>query len=271
MAKKIFEPDNPKPFKVSRSKIENFIRCKACFWMDRVKGINFPGMPGFNLNSATDSLMKKDFDKYRELQKPHPFMIRNGLEHLVPFKYFEFEQWTQARKFGLRTIHKPTNLLIGGGLDDVWHDRATEKIFMVEYKSTSTIHKPITLEGNWKKGYKRQIDIYQWILRQNGFDVSDMSYFVYVNADASVEDGYLEDKKDKANMIFDVQLIEYVGDDSWVEDVLFEIKDVLHQKTCPKHATSGFGYKGDKECENAHLFKAMEDHYLALFEEGMFE
>jgi len=34
MAKKIFEPDNPKPFKVSRSKIENFIRCKACFWMD---------------------------------------------------------------------------------------------------------------------------------------------------------------------------------------------------------------------------------------------
>jgi len=271
MPKKIFEPNNPKPFRVSRSKIENFIRCKACFWMDRVKGINFPGMPGFNLNSATDNLMKKDFDKYRELQKPHPFMIRNGLEHLVPFKYFEFDQWTQARKFGLRTIHKPTNLLIGGGLDDVWHDRSTDQIFMVEYKSTSTIHKPITLEGNWKKGYKRQIDIYQWILRQNGFDVSDMSYFVYVNADASVEDGYLEDKKDKANMIFDVQLIEYVGDDSWVEDVLFEIKDVLHQKTCPKHATSGFGYKGDKECENAHLFKAMEDHYLALFEEGMFE
>ena len=118
MAKKIFEPDNPKPFKVSRSKIENFIRCKACFWMDRVKGINFPGMPGFNLNSATDTLMKKDFDKYRELQKPHPFMVRNGLDHLVPFGHEDFQLWTQARKFGLRTIHQPTNLMIGGGLDE---------------------------------------------------------------------------------------------------------------------------------------------------------
>ena len=36
-------------------------------------------MPPFLLNSATDTLLKKDFDKYRELQQPHPFMERHGL------------------------------------------------------------------------------------------------------------------------------------------------------------------------------------------------
>ncbi len=97
MAKKIFEPDNPKPFKVSRSKIENFIRCKACFWMDRVKGINFPGMPGFTLNSATDSLMKKDFDKYRELQKPHLYLLL-GL-HLLSFCELQVVDLHEKRAF----------------------------------------------------------------------------------------------------------------------------------------------------------------------------
>ena len=63
------------------------MNCPACFWMNRVKGIKFPGMPGFLLNTATDTLLKKDFDVYRDMQKPHPFMERNGLGHLVPFKH----------------------------------------------------------------------------------------------------------------------------------------------------------------------------------------
>jgi hypothetical protein len=30
--------------------------------------------------------------------------------------------------------------------------------------------------------YKRQLEVYQWLLRQNGLDVSDTGYFVYTNA-----------------------------------------------------------------------------------------
>ena len=78
-----FNSDNPVPYEVSRYQIESFSKCPACFWMNRVKGIKFPGMPGFLLNTATDTLLKKDFDHYRQLQKPHPFMIQNDLEHLV--------------------------------------------------------------------------------------------------------------------------------------------------------------------------------------------
>ena len=69
-----FDPTREEPFEISRSGIDMFIKCPACFWMKIVKGIKFPGMPGFLLNTATDTLLKKDFDKYRVIGKPHPLL-----------------------------------------------------------------------------------------------------------------------------------------------------------------------------------------------------
>ena len=64
-----FNINNPEPYELSRSRIENFIKCPACFFMQQVEGIEFPSMPGFNINEATDILLKKDFDYYREKKK----------------------------------------------------------------------------------------------------------------------------------------------------------------------------------------------------------
>ena len=262
-----YKPDHQSPYEVSRYQIESFTKCPACFWMNRVKGIKFPGMPGFLLNTATDTLLKKDFDYYRQLQQPHPFMIKNGLDHLVPFQHEDFEQWTKALQLGFRTEHPSTNLIIGGGLDDVWHDRANDQLFIVDYKSTAsranedkTALAAITLEGAYKKGYKRQMEIYQWIMRQNEFNVSDTVYFVYVNGDQHFEDGMLKNEADHAVMRFDVQLIEYQGDDSWIEETIVKLKECLDQDHCPDHATSGFGPKGDKQCEYATLFDGMRNN-----------
>ena len=264
-----FKPDHPESYEVSRSQIQSFMNCPACFWMKRVKGIKFPGMPGFLLNTATDTLLKKDFDKYRELQKPHPFMERHGLGHLVPFKHDNFETWTKSLQLGLRTNYDATDFIIGGGLDDVWHDPKTNEIFIVDYKSTAgkrnedkTALEPISLFGAYKEAYKRQMDMYQWIMRQNGFDVSNTGYFLYVNGDQHFEDGMLKENTDKALMKFDVQLISYQADDSWVENKIKEVKSCLHEDTCPPHAESGFGPKGDKPCEYSALFNAMKDNDL---------
>jgi hypothetical protein len=264
-----YKPEHPEPYEVSRSQIQSFKNCPACFWMNRVKGIKFPGMPGFLLNTATDTLLKKDFDKYRELQQPHPFMERHGLGHLVPYKHDDFETWTKSLQLGLRTYHEPSNLIIGGGLDDVWHDPKTDEIFIVDYKSTAgrrnedlTDLQEITLIGAYKEAYKRQMDMYQWIMRQNGFNVSKTGYFVYVNGDQHFEDGMLEDDIDKANMKFNVQLLSHEADDSWVEAAIMKLKDCLHQEDCPPHSESGFGPKGDKQCEYAQLFESMQEHSI---------
>ena len=106
------------------------------------------------------------------------------------------------------------------------------------------------------------MDMYQWILKEKGFKVSDTSYFVYVNGDQHFENGMLEEATDKGIMKFDVQLIEYIADSSWVEEKILNLKSCLEEKVCPKHAESGFGPKGDKQCEYAELFQGMQEHNL---------
>ena len=64
--KKYFIPGAP--FKFSRSKVELFMECPKCFYIDRVKGVSRPSGFTFSLNNAVDALFKKEFDDYRLLQ-----------------------------------------------------------------------------------------------------------------------------------------------------------------------------------------------------------
>ena len=128
-----FDKYNNAPYELSRSRIENFINCPACFYMQQVEKIDFPSTPGFNINEATDILLKKDFNYYRLQKKPHPFLVKQGLPNLIPYQHEHFELWTQSLHFGAENrFHyddKINNLRIGGGLDDVWLNTKTNKLF----------------------------------------------------------------------------------------------------------------------------------------------
>ena len=75
----IYKPNQPEDFKISRSKFSDFLTCKKCFYLDRVKGLDAPGTPGWSLNETTDLLLKKEFDKCRTAQKPHRIFTKYGL------------------------------------------------------------------------------------------------------------------------------------------------------------------------------------------------
>jgi len=70
------------------------------------------------------------------------------------------------------------------------------------------------------------METYQWLFRRNGFKVSDTGYFVYANAskDREAFDAKLE---------FDVTVIPYKGDDSWLEPTLLDIKETLESDELP--------------------------------------
>ena len=67
------------------------------------------------------------------------------------------------------------------------------------------------------------MEIYQWLLRKNGLDVSNTGYFVYCN-------GRTDKKAFDAKLEFDIDLLPYTGDDSWLENTLLEIKKCLDGK-----------------------------------------
>ena len=217
--KNIYKPESSEPFKLSRSKIENFLSCKKCFYLDRRLGVGQPpGFP-FNLNTAVDTLLKKEFDIHRAKRMAHPLMKAYGL-NAVPFSHEMIDEWRENFK-GVQYLHESTNFIITGAVDDLWQNKNGE-IIVADYKATSKDAK-VTLDAEWQGGYKRQMEIYQWLLRKNGFKVSDTGYFVYCNGktDRVAFDGKLE---------FDIDLLPYTGDDSWVEKTLKDIKKCLNGK-----------------------------------------
>ena len=173
----------PVPFTISRSRLEKFHSCPRCFWIDRVMGIDTPGMPGFLLNTLVDTLLKREFDVHREAGTPHPYMSENGLGHMVPLDHPMMDEWRENFK-GVRAVKH--GLQISGAVDDIWKsgEGESEEWYVVDYKSTATkaqITPELFLEDIYKGGYVRQMAIYQWLLRELDHPVSTRGFFVYEN------------------------------------------------------------------------------------------
>lgn len=213
---KPYSPGQTAPFKVSRSKIELFMQCPRCFWLDVRLKITRPSSPPFNINKAIDELFKKEFDKYRQEKKPHPLMAKFKVD-AIPFHHENLDQWRETF-VGVTTLHEPTNLHVFGGIDDVWVD-SNGKLIVVDYKATAK-EREVSIDSDWQIAYKRQLEVYQWLLRQNGFEVSDTGYFVYTNGRMDL-DGF----NDKVE--FRTKLIPYTGSDSWIEPTLLNMKQCM--------------------------------------------
>ena len=227
----LYQPDRTQPFKLSRTKIDLFIECPRCFYVDRRLGVGRPpGFP-FNLNNAVDKLLKAEFDSHRVAETTHPLLEAYGVD-ARPVAHENLEEW-RHNFTGVQVLHEPTNFLVFGAIDDLWQDPAGEYI-VVDYKATSKAEPITALNQDWHISYKRQMEVYQWLLRRRGLAVSHTGYFVYCNgrADAEAFDGKLE---------FDVTLIAYEGQDGWVDGTLADIFACLNQDTVPA-ANSGCDY-----------------------------
>lgn len=224
----VFNPTSSEPYRVSRSKIDLFTECPRCAYLDMRYGVRRPSGPSFTLNNAVDELFKREFDAFRAKGEPHPLMKSYGLD-AVPYVHTSLEEWRDALKRGISYHHEPTNITLRGGIDDVWVNPAGELI-IVDYKATAKKQGPST-EADLYDSYKRQMEIYQWLFRQNGFAVSMIGYFVYANgnSDAAAFNGRLE---------FETVLIPYSGSDDWIEPTLIRLKETLMRDEIPPVGTA---------------------------------
>jgi hypothetical protein len=225
--KKYFE--SGQPFKFSRTKVELFVECPKCFYIDRVKGVSRPSGFPFSLNNAVDTLFKKEFDSYRNIQQPHPLVTDNGL-HLVPFQEKRMEDWRNNFK-GVETNYKGYHFY--GAVDDVWVDKEGV-LYVVDYKATAKDVAVTELTtAPYHDTYRRQMEFYQWLLEQNGFVVSNTGYFVYTTGDNTLSSFNNELK-------FRTNLIAHIGSRHWIENTLDDLINCASSssipassKTCP--------------------------------------
>jgi len=224
----LFDLSSTAPFVMSRSKLDMYCECPRCAYLDMRLGVKRPSMPSFTLNNAVDELLKREFDIHRAKGTKHPLVEKYGLD-AVPLADERMEEWRDALRRGIKYHHEPTNITLRGGIDDVWVNPDGELI-IVDYKATSKKIGPSS-EDDLYDAYKRQLEIYQWLFRRNGFKVHPAAYFVYVNgkSDAKAFDAKLE---------FDIELIPYIGSDAWVEPALHDFKAMLMSDEIPNIGTS---------------------------------
>jgi len=220
----IYDPASKNPFRLSRTKIELFLECPRCFYLDRRLGVARPPGYPFTLNNAVDALLKKEFDIYRAKGEAHPLIKTYGI-NAMPIPHEKLDEW-RNNFVGVQYLHPDTNLLIFGAIDDLWQNPKSEYI-VVDYKATSKNEKITALDKAWQDSYKRQIEVYQWLLRKNVPAVSDTGYFVYCNGQTGREafDGKLE---------FDVVVIPYTGNDNWVDKAIKDIYSCLMSNEMPQ-------------------------------------
>jgi hypothetical protein len=191
---------------LSRSKIDLFVECPRCLYLDVARAIPRPSGPPFTLNLAVDSLMKAEFDRYRASGEPHPLFATVGLD-AVPFPHPDLDRW-RHNFTGVRWLDKETGWTLFGAVDDLWKARSGELI-VADYKATARAEMPTA--NNLYPSYRRQMDVYQFLVRRQDFKVSDRGWFVYTNGDGRA--GGFGDK-----LCFTTSMVPYDGNDDWVLD-----------------------------------------------------
>ena len=236
---RIYTPNQNKDFPISRSRFNEFLTCPRCFYLKTNRGFISPSIPGFTLNALTDTLLKKEFDICRNKQVPHHILIKNNLSHIVPYKTKKIKDnngnekslidvWRDSLHGGIKHRFKDTNIMLQGGIDDVWFNTKTEELIVVDYKSqqdNNEVSQDTYFKKPYKEGYKIQMDFYAYLLKGLGYKVSSDSYLYICNAK---EIGEFSGK-----MLFDEILIHYKVNTDYHEDKIQKMIDIMNSEKVP--------------------------------------
>jgi len=226
----IYKPGQKEDFQISRGKFIDFLSCQKCFYLDRVNGLITPSLPGWTLNETTDILLKKEFDECRKNKLPHRIHLKNNLQHIIPFSHSDLDKWRDSLHHGIKCRFKDTNIILSGGIDDIWQDTRNNKIIVVDYKSQASyynVSQKNYLSSPYRENYKKQIDFYAFILSEMGHNVSDKSYFYVCNANRSLDEF-------NGQLKFSETLIEYNWDSSWIPSEIEKMINIINTKNIPE-------------------------------------
>ena len=227
---------------ISRSKWDSFIKCPLCFYLLERHQIKPPSTPGHPINSRVDALLKEEFDELRAKGKPHTIFEENNL-NFVPYNGLDQETLKKYRfnRSGIRAKSKKTDIEIFGAVDDLWLNKDTDEIVVLDYKATSNNNLEDYTSSNkhYHKSYLRQLDFYAYLLKLNDFKVHPIGYWLICNAADESQ------KKFNNKVIFKTSLLSYKLNTDYIEDTLVELKNCLETDIMPN---SG------EDCDNCRWY-----------------
>lgn len=156
---------------LSPSSLNLYLECPKCFYLEHKEGIHRPRGIFSTLPSGMDILIKKYFDKYRNVGRVPP-----ELEEQVPDLklYADAEQLNKWRSWRTALAYEDneTGAVLSGMLDDLGIKEG--KYVVLDYKTRGFDVKP-----GGEEFYKNQIDCYALLLRENGMPPHETAYLIY--------------------------------------------------------------------------------------------
>ena len=232
--------------RLSRSRWDNFIKCPLCFYLKEKHDINPPGQPGHPINSRVDSLLKEEFDRLRIKDEPHQIFKKYNL-NFVPYNLEKevLDTYRNNRK-GLEAKSTKTKFVLFGALDDLWLNKDTDEIVVLDYKATSNknLKDYTNSSAHYHKSYLRQLDFYAYLLKLNKYNVSKTGYWLICNA-ANEEQKIFENQ-----LSFKTTLLSYNLRTDYIEDTLIQLEKCLEMANPPVPG---------KVCDNCRWFNEKKD------------
>ncbi len=174
-----------KSIQLSPSSLSMFMECPKCFWCQKIKGIHRPKQ-NFALQNNFDRIIKSYFDKFRGLDKLPP-----EIDGKVEGKLFNnlelLNKWQNALKPALVYTHPQySNFSLAGGLDDCL--KQDDFYIPIDFKTTGSS----SFQENSEKYYQHQLDIYNFLLENNGYKTKGLAYLIYYKPEEVVGEGIIK-------------------------------------------------------------------------------
>ena len=203
-------------YKLSPSSINLMLECPRCFWLQVVKGIKRPETVFPSLPSGMDKILKEHFDRFMEKNELPPEIKEEcagyGLFNDKPL----LDLWRNNRK-GIEYRDPESGVLLHGAIDNLLIKDG--KLVVLDYKTRG-----FPLKEDSHEHYQVQMDIYNFLLKKNGYKTEDYTYLLFYYPNKVTETG---------EVIFDTKLIKIKTSAENGEKVFNDAVNLLKGE-CPK-------------------------------------
>jgi len=202
--------------RISRSQIELFIDCPRCFWLEIKHNIKRPeNFSGGYIGSKYDPLLKNYFDKHRENNKTPEEIEKHNLK-----LFSNIEILKTWRGKGIEYFNEKHNIVYYGKIDDL----LTKDEYLIPFDFKTTISKNFQIYED----YKRQLEIYGYLLKKNNYPVLETGIFYVVKVNINENFEKIEERE-----IVRIENLNYEIYDEILEKLIETYKSKKEPKPSP--------------------------------------
>jgi len=214
-------------YKISPSTINLMLDCPRCFWLQIKKGVKRPSTPFPSLPSGMDKILKLHFDKFMEKGEMPPELKEE--EEVYGCKLFDDEEKLKVWRSNFKGLaYEEDGVLLHGAVDNILVKDG--KLIVLDYKTRG-----FPLKEDSHKYYQVQMDLYNFLLRKNGYKTEDYTFLLFY---------YPNKVTDSGEVIFDTKLLKIKTSVKDGEKVFKEAIKLLKMENPPK---------ADKNCQFCKL------------------